>query len=164
MAWLNAVLLYGLLNLFGIVVAIVVPALLELLEKSPRLAMLGFLLLVVSPAVAVAIIHHGGQGTLDRFDKSGSKEKGQRGIFPSVQSWWAGVVGWLILIGTSLVTTFIMLVIVPPEPDGSAMNLLNAMIPRLLNEGGIATVQTIIWVIVAAQFFNLERRARQADL
>src|SRR5687768_13623566 len=100
MAWLNAVLLYGLLNVFGMVVAIVVPALLELLEKSPRLAMLGFLILVISPAIAVAIAHHGGHGTLDRFDKSGAKEKRVQGVFPGIVSWWAGVVGWLILIGT----------------------------------------------------------------
>jgi hypothetical protein len=164
MAWLNAVLLYGLLNVFGMVVAIVVPALLELLEKSPRLAMLGFLILVISPAIAVAIAHHGGHGTLDRFDKSGTlKEKKARGVFPTIVSWWAGVVGWLILIGTSTVTTFVMLVIFPPEPDRSLTHLFEAALPYM-SGGGVATLQSILWVIIAAQFFNLERRARQADL
>jgi hypothetical protein len=154
LSWLNAALLYGLLQLWGLASAAVIPALLELFQRSPRLAMVGFLVLVVSPAVAVTLLHHFGHGALDKVDRSTKKE---RDLFPGVASWWAGVLGWFILYATTTVTMFVLLVLFPPEPEQASFL---AAAWKYSGGGAIASLHSILWVVIAAQLYDLERRAR----
>jgi hypothetical protein len=154
LSWLNAALLYGLLQLWGLLSAAIVPVLLELFERSPRLAMVGFLALVVSPAIAVTLLHHFGHGALDKVDRNAKKE---RDLLPGVASWWAGVLGWFILYATTTVTMFVLLVLFPPEPDRAS--LLSAAW-KYSGGSAIASLHSILWVVIAAHLYDLERRAR----
>ena len=156
-AWISAALLYVLLVLLGAAAAVLVPLLLEVMRSSPRLAMLGFLGLAVSPAFVVVVVHHFGHRSLDGFDRPVEKAPAP----PSLRSWWAGAHAWLVLYGTSVVTSLVMLVIDPPEPEPDAYGL-SALLGGLTTHATLSnalSLRTMIWVAIAALLYELERRA-----
>lgn len=65
---MSAALLFLLERAFGKTAEVVIPRLIDLIDTSPRLAMLGFLALFVSPGVAVALLHRMTSRKLDRFE------------------------------------------------------------------------------------------------
>jgi hypothetical protein len=151
---ISAGLLFTLLVAFTYVAGVVVPRLLELLHTEPRLAMLGFLALLVSPGVVVGVLHYIGHGVLDAFDvTAGPKES------DVVTSTWAGAQAWLTLYGTSVLTSLVVLVIHPPEPrepDSLALSVVNGA-----GATSLFSLQTMLWVLIAATFYELSRRARR---
>jgi len=153
-AFLNGVLLYTLLALFGMLAAAVLPLLIELLRTAPRLAACGFLGLAVSPAIAVTLLHHSGHRALDRADSAARLRR----LLPSVQSWWAGAHAWLVLYGTSVLTSLVMLVLFPPEPEPDVAAFLSEM-RSFVGFANVMSLHTIVWVAIASQLFELERRA-----
>ncbi|MBX3209290.1 MAG: hypothetical protein KF764_29930 [Labilithrix sp.] len=152
-ALVSAVLLYVLLGAFGAVAAAVIPHLIELIATSPRLAMCGLLGLVISPGVVVALVHHVGHRTLDRAERK------TRGLFPAAESCWAGAHAWLVLYGTSVLASLVMLVVDPPELEPEALALLASFVDRA-GAGTLASVHTLVWILIAAALYELERRAR----
>jgi hypothetical protein len=126
----------------------VVPRLIELLDESPRLAMFGFLALILSPGWFVAFLHRATHRTMDRVEGASAR----------ASSAWAGAFVWLVLFGTDLVTVFVMLVINPPEPQPDAY----ASVVRgvVFAQGPLIALRTVVWLTVAATFFALERGGR----
>lgn len=149
-------LLFGLLIAFGTVAMIAVPPLMDLFQSSPRLAMLGFLLLATSPGIAIAVAHHFGASTLESIEKVTVSKK--KGPLPDLESWAAGAHGWLVLIGTSILARLVMLVMNPPKPDPDAFSVMNVV--ETVHVQNVASGQTIIWIAIATLFFELQRRSR----
>ncbi len=144
-----------LLGAFGAVAALVVPRLLELLETSPRLAMFGFLALLVSPAIVVTIAHHVGHRALDRVDHG----SGRGGLLPGAESFWAGAHAWLVLYGTSVLSGLVMLVIDPPELPPDARFFVGRA-SRMASLADVARLEPVVWVVIAAVLYEIERSGR----
>ena len=167
-SWLSAVLLYGFLGLWMTFIAAVLPRLIEIGDDSPRLAILGYLALWVSPVPFVAIGHHLVRLVLDRADHGNSK---RRSLLPDLTSWWAGMFAWLVIVFASSVVMFLLLALNPPERDG--ILLAAQQVPRLFLAfawpfaGAPPGVHTAAWVLAAAQLYDLEHavkaRAARAD-
>ena len=150
---LSAVLLAGLLAAFGAFASFVVPQLGELLRTEPRLAMLGFLGVALSPAVAITLAHHLGSGILGGIDKA--TPRGRRG-----QSLSAGAHGWLVLLGASLLTNLVLLIITPPKLEPEAFGL--SSIVSGLSVAQSLGLPSVIWVTIATLLFELQRRGQRS--
>jgi hypothetical protein len=154
---ISAGLLYTLLVGFTVAAGVVVPHLIELIAISPRLAMLGFFALAISPGVVAAVAHLIAHGALDAFDLEARAKENDL-----VTSAWAGAQAWLTLYGTSVLTSLVLLVIHPPEPpDPDRLGSLALSVVRGGAFGQIVSPQTAIWVLIAATFYELSRRARR---
>ncbi len=153
-ALISAALLYALLLGSGALAAVVVPSLVELLPTSPHLAMLGVLGLVLSPGLVIVVVHHASNGKLEQLERR--TPSAARGFLPDVPSVSAGAHGWLVLYGSSLLTTVIMLVVQPPELEPETFGAM-ALVSRLTGAHA-ASAQTAVWIAVAATFFELQRR------
>jgi hypothetical protein len=153
-AWLSAVFLYVLLGILGSAWVSILPWLLELLEKSPRLAGLVMLAMWTSPVWVVAAIHYVSHGALDVF--------GPKAENAGLASVWAGVQAWLVIAFASITASFIAFIVFPPDPNGESLEaLFSGAVNILSGRAGAATVQTLAWVVIAAQLYNLERAARK---
>ncbi len=161
LGWLSAVLLLLLERGFGIVSALVVPRLIDLLDESPRLAMFGFLCLIVSPGFVAGCLHRATHRTMDGFDRAGSGTSASG----RVSSTWAGAFAWLVLFGTNLLSMFVMLVLVPPRPNDAHLTLLSTLGAAVLGtsagERTLNVLHAAIWIAVAALLFGLERASRR---
>ena len=155
---ISASLLFVLLVLFGAAAAVVVPRLSELLHTSPRLAMLGFLGFAISPAAIIAVAHRLGSSALDQLEHATSSRKSSGS--KAVESIAAGAHGWLVLVGTSILTSLVMLVLQPPELDPDTLSI-NGMASHLV-VAQVLSVHTTIWITIATIFFELQRRAKKA--
>jgi hypothetical protein len=156
-SWLSAVLLYVFLGLWMTFVGAVLPRLVAIGEESPRLAILGYLALWISPIPFVAIGHHVVHLFLDRADHGATKG---RGLLPDLTSWWAGVFAWLVIAFASSVVAFLLLALNPPERDGMllAARMLHAFAWPF--SGAPAGLHTVAWVLVAAQLYDLEHAVK----
>lgn len=160
-SWLSAVLLYVFLGLWMTFVSRVLPRLIEIGDDSPRLAILGYLALWVSPVPFVAVGHHVVHLFLDRADHGTKKG---RSILPDLTSWWAGMFAWLVIVFASSVVMFLLLALNPPERDGMLLAAQN--VPSLFLafawpfSGAPAGLHTVAWVIVAAQLYDLEHAVK----
>jgi hypothetical protein len=152
---------------FGVAIAqaavamAVLPYLADLLDESPRLAMLGFTGIVAFPAVVATIGHHVGHRFLQSAERVSVKER--TGIFPNVQSWWAGALTWLVLYGTTIAMRMIALIINPPE-RGEGMATITSVMETVTKvaPSNAATLYGAGWVLIAAVFFELERQTRKS--
>ena len=154
---LSAVLLAALLAAFATFASMVIPPLGELLRTEPRLAMLGFLGVAISPAVVIAIAHHFGSGILGAAEKLTASRR--RGLFPDAQSWSAGAHGWLVLIGASVLTNLVLMVLNPPKLEPEGMRLASVVTGLAVTTA--LTIPSAIWVAVATIFFELQRRSQR---
>src|SRR5262245_4421718 len=116
-AWLSAGLLFTVLQGIGLLAALVVPLLLELMRHSPRLAMLGFLGLALSPAIVIGLAHRFTESVLDRAESKTLRNRRK----PRYVGISAGLRGLSVLVATSLLTTLVVLVIFPPEDPDAAV-------------------------------------------
>ena len=154
-AWLSAVFLYILLGILGTAWVSILPWLLELLEKSPRLAGLVMLAMWTSPVWVVGAIHYVSHGALDVF--------GPKAENAALASVWAGVQAWLVIAFATITASMIAFIVFPPDPDDSSLRaLFTGAVSILSGRAGAATLQTIAWVGIAAQLYNLERAARKS--
>lgn len=152
---LSAALSFGLLVATAAAVGAAAPHLVELLETSPRLAMLGFLGMIVAPAVVVAIVHHASLRALDG-------KALPRSVLPGVQSWWAGAHAWLVIGGASILARLVLLVVEPPKLEpGSFVATLTSEAQRVGTFANVMSIYPVIWIVIAAQLFELERLTRR---
>jgi hypothetical protein len=153
-AWLSAVFLYILLGILGTAWVSILPWLLELLEKSPRLAGLVMLAMWTSPVWVVGAIHYVSHGALDVF--------GPKAENAGLASVWAGVQAWLVIAFASITASLVAFIVFPPDPaDDSLKAFFTGAVTILSGRAGAATLQTLAWVFIAAQLYNLERAARK---
>lgn len=152
-AWATAVALFFFAAGVSLAMAFVLPALFELMRHSPRLAWLGILLVWLAPIAAAAGLHHTAHSVLDLGDTVPS-----RGTWPGVESLWAGFVAWSTILFVTLLTTLVMLVIDPPPVDPDAMHALGVAMTQDFS----SVARAIIWIVLAAYVYQLERVARKA--
>jgi hypothetical protein len=160
-AWMSGAMLYVFLQLFGGIAALALIALLELFEAAPRLALLGILALVVSPVVVVASIHHGADKTMATVSKGSGRKV--PGLLPDAEAWWAGVFAWLVMIGATVVTTVVMLVLSPPEPEGLAATFVHGLVTLHGKAQQVPIIRDVVWMAAASLLYAAERAARRAQ-
>lgn len=154
----SAIGLYLFLGAFNVFAGAVVPWLLELWEHSPRLAALGWLGLIASPAGFVALAHHATHALMDRFDATDAP-KVARGLVPGLASIRAGLFAWFVISFASMASAFLFLAIFPPPPDEDTLSTLLHVATDFRLQ---ATVHALLWVGVAALLYDVERRASRA--
>ena len=156
-AWLSAVFHYILLGVLGTAWMAVLPWLLELLEKSPRLAGLVMLAMWTSPVWVVGAIHYVSHGALDVFGpRSAAIENA------GLASVWAGAQAWLVIAFASITASLVAFIVFPPDPNEESLKaFFTGAVNILSGRAGAATLQTIAWVVIAAQLYSLERAARK---
>jgi len=141
-AWLSAIALYFFGMGFGIVFGMVLPFIFELIERVPRLGWLALLLVWLAPIPVAAAIHSFVHGILDAADRE--KKKPRHGLF-------AGLFAWMAWLFTSVVSSFVMLVIDPPPnepPDGAFL--------ATMTRTSTLSVFAIVWIAVAAFVYRIE--------
>lgn len=153
---ISAALLYALLLGFSAMAGLVLPVLFELLRSWPHLAMLGFLGFATLPGTVIVVAHHLGSDRLDQLERLTASKR--RGLLPGVESWSAGAHGWLVLYGTSVLTSIVMLVINPPELEPETFSVAR-MVTGLMTTHAMS-VHTLVWILFATMFFELQRRGR----
>jgi hypothetical protein len=152
-SWASAVALFFFAGGVSIGMAAVMPLLFELLRRSPRLAWLGMLLVWIAPIAAAAAVHRVTHAIIDLGDARRGAETRSCGF----ASLWAGFVAWVAIIFVTLTTSFILLVIDPPPVDPGAVWNLAAEVTR----GVSGLVRAVVWVVLAAYVYELERVARR---
>ena len=146
---LSALGLYVFHHVFNGLVVAVIPWLLELWERSPRLAALAWLAVLTSPVTFVAVAHRLAHAVMDRFDR----EQGISG--PAVRSLWAGLFAWFAMSFSSLVSALLLLAIFPPPADEG----VTVAFVRLLEDARLELgTHAALWVTVAAILYYVERR------
>jgi hypothetical protein len=151
---ISAFLLYLFAAGYGVAAAAVVPWLLELMERSPRLGALGWVALLSSPIALVAQGHHWTHAAMDRFDA----EKKARGALPGAASVRAGFFAWAAMVFASVASAFLLLAIFPPPPGEGA---LDAIVRVAANPRVMGTVHAVLWVGVAALLYYVDRAAEE---
>lgn len=150
--------LYLFLGAFNVLAAGVIPWLLELWERSPRLGAVGLLLLIASPAGFIAVAHHATHALMDRFDVTDAPEVAP-GLVPGLRSIRAGLFAWFVISFASMASAFLFLVIFPPPPGEDTLSTLIHVATDFRLQ---ATVHALLWVGVAALLYDVERRATRA--
>jgi hypothetical protein len=151
-AWASAVALFFFAWAVTVAMAFAFPLLFELMRHSPRLAWLGILLVWVAPIAGAAAIHHAVGSVLDLGD--GRAVSG--GSWPGMPSVWAGFVAWATILFVTTATSLVMLVLDPPPVDPDAIHALAVEMTR----GFSGIVRSVVWVVLAAYVYELERAAR----
>jgi hypothetical protein len=155
---ISAFMLYLFAAGFSVAAAAVVPWLLELMERWPRVGALGWAALLASPVALVALGHHWAHGAMDRFDR----EKKGLSVRPGSASVRAGFFAWSAMVFASVASAFLLLAIFPPSPDEGA---LAALVRVATNPRIMGTVHAVLWVGIAALLYHVDREAeeRRAD-
>lgn len=147
----SGVLLYVFAAGFAVFAGAVVPYLLELMEKSMRLAAVGWLALLASPVGFLALAHRAAHGVIDWFDVAGEKRSRR---FESTR---AGMFGCFAMWFSSMASGFLLLAIFPPPPEeGGVAALLRVATDVRLEMG----VHALLWIAVAAALFHVDSAAK----
>ena len=108
------------------------------------------------PALGITIAHHFGSGTLASFEKLTASRR--RGVLPDAEAWAAGTFGWLVMIGASIVTNLVLLVLEPPKLEPEAFGV-ESLVSGLAFDA--VSIRSAIWVTTAAILYELQRRGRR---
>jgi hypothetical protein len=146
---LSALLLYLFQHAFNVFAVAMIPWLLELGEKSPRAAALGWLALLTSPVTFVALAHRVGHGVIDLFDRDVRTETSA-----AVTSVWAGLFAWFAMMFSSMVSAFLLLAIFPPPGEARG---LAAFVHEIEDVRPSMGTHAVLWVGVATILYYLER-------
>jgi hypothetical protein len=152
-AWASAVALFVFATGVSTAMLFTLPPLFELMHHSPRLAWVGILSVWCAPILAAAAGHNVLHAVIDL----GDTKKVARGAMLGGASLWAGFVAWATIIFVTLTTGLFMLVLDPPPVEPSAMWNLAAEVLR----GVPGVVRTVVWVVLAAYVYELERKAKR---
>jgi hypothetical protein len=76
-----------------------------------------------------------------------------------VESWSAGAHGWLVLYGTSVLASLVMLVIDPPKLEPESFQITRVIAGVLAKDAGSA--HAVLWILIATGFYELDRRGRR---
>ncbi len=147
----------GLLYLYSagwkVFTVLVLPLLLALQSASPRLGALGWLALLTSPVVFVALIHGATHGVMDWFDPSRP-----RGVARArASSLWAGLFAWFAMTFAAMTSALLTLVVVPPPQPDAEMEEWVRLVEDVPFKVGL---HAVFWVATAAVLYAAERAAR----
>src|SRR5215831_6620417 len=133
-AWASAGALLVFATGVKIAFSLVMPILIVLLRRSPRLAWLGMLVAWLSPIAAAAALHNLVGRTLGPTEPA------------RASSWWAGFLAWAVIIVVTIATGLVGLVVAPPPPTPPDAFATLAAVARAGSGGGL----TILWLVLAA--------------
>lgn len=151
-SWASSIALYVFALAVNLAMAFVIPLLFDLMPDAPRLAWLGVLLVWLAPVAVAAVGHRVVHGMLDLVDPEAVGESAAHGL----TSLWAGFVAWATIVLVTIATTLTMLVLDPPPVDPDAvLGLFN-----LTTHGLRGTARAVIWIVLAAYAYDLQRVAR----
>jgi hypothetical protein len=148
---LSAILLYLFVVGFRVFAAAMVPLLVELWERSPRLGALGWLGLLSSPIAFVALAHRAVHRVIDPFDRDGAAPARFVSLRAGLFAWFAGSFA-------SMATTFLLLAIFPPPPDEETLAALVRVAADVRLQAGI---HTLLWIGVAALLYHVDGAAER---
>jgi hypothetical protein len=151
-ALLSALLLYLFLVGYRVLAAAVIPLLLELMERAPRLAALGWLALLASPVAFVAVAHRTAHRAIDRFDRESRPSA-------NLESVRQGFFAWFAISFASMTSACLLLAIFPPPPDEETFAALLRVAADVRLEAG---VHALLWVGVAALLYHVDRAAHRS--
>ncbi len=128
----------------------------SLMELSPKMQILLYFALLLSPIPVVAIAHHWLHVFLDRYSpNTRSPELGKiEGIFPGLMSWWEGLYGWMTIALAMLLSGMIRFLFF--LSDDSLYEMLGWW-DELRN---FFTIYTLIRVVTAAYLYQFEYTVR----
>jgi hypothetical protein len=149
-AWASAVALFLFAGAVTTALAFVMPILMELMQRSPRLGWMGMLAAWVSPIWGAAAVHRVSHGILSIADKGKTSPSG------GWESLWAGFVAWVAIIFVTFTTSLVMLVLHPPPVDPDALWNLAGEVMR----GASGGLRAGVWIVIAAYVYQLERASQ----
>lgn len=155
-AWMSAILLILLVRGIAVVITRIFETGYSLMEFSPRMQIILYFALLLSPIPVVAIAHHWLHVFLDRYSPSTrSPELGKiEGIFPSLMSWWEGLYGWMTIALAMLISGMLRFLVF------FSHNSLYEILSWWDEMAKFFTVYTLIRVVVAAYLYQFEQTVR----
>lgn len=148
----SAGLLYVFHGGFGVLATAVVPWLIDLWDRSPRLGALAWLGLVISPVVLIGLGHHAAHTGMDRFDTT---KKARELRLASVR---AGLFGWAAMAFSSTASALLLLALFPPPPDEETLVAFVHVVTDARLQAG---AHAMLWVGVATLLYRIDQ-ARDA--
>lgn len=128
-----------------------------LINIAPKLGIVAWIIIFLSPIILVAFVHHFLHLALDRFfpDTQSPEMEHVQGFFPSLMSWWEGLYSWLVIYLALLISSLIQSVITPNFDPFSPIDWWEIIFK------GLFTVTNLIRLIVAAYLYQFESLVRQ---
>jgi len=158
-AWMSAVLLVLLTGSLAFVVRLIWQMGYFMARFLPPVAISFGVLALLSPIVIIAIFHHLLHLFLDRFFPETRSPEMDRdlGWFPSLMSWWEGLMGWSVILLATLTTLGI---VSPFLPSWRSLYPLYSMFLAWDKTHYLFKIPTVVWVIVAAYVYHFEHVVR----
>jgi hypothetical protein len=153
----SGALLYLFAWAWKIFAALVLPVLAALHQHAPKLAALGWLALLLSPALFVGGLHGATHGVLDWFDSSRARP-GSRAL----SSVWAGLFASFAMASAGIVSALLVAALFLPSAPGAIMEWI-ALVEQLPLALG---AHAVLWVAVASGIYcveSLERAGRATE-
>lgn len=162
-SWMSAILLTLLTGFLGFGVHYTQRLSQFIIENwSSRLGSACLILAILSPIVAIAIVHHLLHLFLDRFfpDSQSTEIDGTTGIFPGMMSWWEGLYGWTVIFISTLITIAIIIAFFPIDESGWAILAYARQLFSWDQPQDFLFPPNIIRVIIAAHLYQIEHLVR----
>ena len=155
-SWMSAILLILLVRGIAVVIGRIFEMGYSLMELSPKMQIIFYFALLLSPIPVVAIAHHWLHRFLDRYSpNTRSAEFGKiEGIFPSLMSWWEGLYGWMTIALAMLISGMARFFFFSNYSLSEIFSWWDEM-------AKFFTVYTLIRVVVAAYLYQFEYTVRQ---
>lgn len=158
-ALLCGALSFGLLHLYTLVLALMMPPLFQLWREWPHVAWFSILMVLASPVWGVALLHHVGHGVLDVVDLE-NRKLGE-GVVPRARSVWAGVFSWMVVLAASALATLVLLALRPPEaPEPDMLGALVRAASPAFGLNGVFSFYSAVWFALATFFYQVEATVR----
>ncbi|MCL1467789.1 hypothetical protein [Argonema galeatum] len=155
-SWLSAVLLILLVRGIAVAIGRIFEMGYSLMDLSPKMQILLYFALLLSPIPVVAIAHHWLNVFLDRYSpNTRSPELGKiEGILPGLMSWWEGLYGWMTIALAMLLSGMIRFMFF------FSYDSLYEMLGWWDELRNFFTIYTLIRVVAAAYLYEFEHTVR----
>ncbi|NET61011.1 MAG: hypothetical protein F6K47_34240 [Symploca sp. SIO2E6] len=156
-AWMNAILLLLLIRGISALINIILQMSESLMAISPKIRIVFYFLVLLSPILVIAVVHHWLYIFLDRFfPNSRSPEMSSpQGFFPGLMSWWEGFYGWQAIALATLVSTAVTIIFLP------SFNSLSQLLDGWDGVKSFLTVPMLIRLVTIAYLYQLEHLVRE---
>jgi hypothetical protein len=156
-AWMSAILLILLVRGLAVILRVIVELGQSMTWLPPKLQILLYYGALLSPILAIAVVHHWLHVFLDRsFPNTRSPEiTPSNSIFPGLMSWWEGFYGWMAIALAFLVSSMISIIFWPSP------NLLSGTLAWWDELKDLFTIDTLYRLITTAYLYQFEHIVRQ---
>jgi hypothetical protein len=154
---MSAILLILLVRGLAVILRVIVELGQSMTWLPPKLQILLYYGALLSPILAIAVVHHWLHVFLDRsFPNTRSPEiTPSNSIFPGLMSWWEGFYGWMAIALAFLVSSMISIIFWPSP------NLLSGTLAWWDELKDLFTIDTLYRLITTAYLYQFEHIVRQ---